>query len=252
MRASAEEKKQMASTNCDTPNDNRGHVHISKNALVRTWLTIFSAKGTRRSDLFRAQHHIYWDLFTWVMAAEFPREEISVITNMGATLVEPEGIRSRVPVTIVDTIRAGMRPALLCHEILLESGVIDESLVHEHHVIASRMTDSEGRVIGVDVDFSKADEPVKPESILIIPDPMLATGKTLSAIIARYHNDYPGMINKVIVVSMIAHQSGIDTILSHHPETHIFVGRIDPTLTEKGYIKPGAGGVGERMTGTKK
>lgn len=241
----------MASANCDS-NGSSGNVHISKNALVRTWLVTFCAKGTRRRDRIRAQHNIYWDLFTWAMAAEFPREELSTTTNMDAVLTEPAGIRSHVPVTVVDTIRAGMRPALLCHEILLESDVIDESLVHEHHVTASRRADAQGHVIGVDVNFDKADEPVKPKSIIIIPDPMLATGTTLAAVITRYHHDYPGMIDKVIVVSMIAHQKGIDTILAQHPETRIFVGRVDPGLTEKGYIIPGAGGVGELLTGTKK
>jgi len=161
-------------------------------------------------------------------------------------------VNSEVPVTIVDTIRAGIRPTLILHDMLLQSGIINEALVHEHHVVASRESDADGHVIGVKTDFSKADEPVKLGSILIIPDPMLATGTTLSAVIARYKQLWPNEIAKIVVVSLIAAPQGIQEIHREHPEVMIYVGRIDKGLTKKSYIVPGAGGLGELMTGTQK
>lgn len=227
------------------------NVHVSSSALVWTWLAKLSSRKTRRLEAIRLLGLIYQNLFSWLMADEFPREPMSVITRMNKRL-RGIGIKARVPVTIVDIIRAGMRPSLLCHELLLTSDVIDERLVHEHHIVASRKTDRKGRVIGVNYDDSKAQERVRPGSIVIIPDPMLATGGSLSAVIARYKDLYPGKVAKFIVVSLIATPKGIARIHKDHPEVVIYVGRIDPKLTPKSYIVPGAGGLGELMTGTKK
>lgn len=239
------------STHTANENGNNSNVHTSRNALVWTWLAHLCTKGTPRREIFTLLRHIYWDLFGWVMAAEFPKTELVVTTNMGAEL-RGIGIKAEVPVTIVDVIRAGMRPAAICHEILLESGVIDEHLVHEHHITAARKAGEHDEVVGVDVDYAKADEPVKPGSIVIFPDPMLATGTTLREIISRYKEKFPGCVDKFIVVSMIATPFGIENIHSVHPEVVIYAGRMDPELTAKGYIVPGAGGVGELLTGTKK
>lgn len=234
-----------------TGNENERNVHISRNALVWTWLAHFCTKGTPRRDLFVLMRHIYWDLFGWVVAAEFPKAELVSNTNMDATL-RGLGIKTEVPVTIVDVIRAGMRPSAICHEILLESGVIDESLVHEHHITAARIAGEHGEVVGVEVDYAKADEPVRPGSIVIFPDPMLATGTTLCEIISRYKERFPGCVTKFVVVNMIATPFGVKKIHSVHPEVVIYAGRMDQELTDKGYIVPGAGGVGELLTGTKK
>lgn len=239
------------SQSADRPNGHElgKNVHVSTNTLTWTWLAKLSAKKTRRLEAIRLLELIYWDLFCWVMAAEFPREPLTVVTRMNKHL-KGIGIKSRVPVTLVDVIRAGIRPTLVCHELLLTSDVVDEDLVHEHHVVASRKTNKHGQVIGTKYDFSKALEEVKSGSIVVLADPMLATGGSLAGIITRYKRRFPGKIAKFVVVSLIGTPQGIKHIHEKHPEVVIYLGRVDPKLTPESYILPGAGGLGELFAGT--
>jgi uracil phosphoribosyltransferase len=227
------------------------NLHTCSNTLVLTWLAKLSDKKTGRKEAIDLLTLIFRHLFTEMIGDEFPQQRHRVTTRMGARLTT-DMIDAKVPVTIVDLVRAGIRPTLILHELLLQSGIIDEDLVHEHHVIAARESDEAGHVKGVKTDFSKADEAVKPGSILVIPDPMLATGTTISAVITRYNQLWPTEIAKIIVVSLIAAPEGVEEIHRRHPEVKIYVGRVDHGLTDKGYIVPGAGGLGELMTGTQK
>ena len=87
-------------------------------------------------------------------------------------------------------------------------------------------------------------------SILIIADPMLATGASFSkALEGLLENGTPKEIH---FVTIIASQFGVDFIRRDYPNVNIWAGDIDEELTAKSYIVPGLGDAGDLCYGSKK
>ena len=87
--------------------------------------------------------------------------------------------------------------------------------------------------------------------ILIITDPMLATGGSLELAFGALLTH--GKPAKIYVASVIASQQAIDYVIRHLPEdrTTVFVAAIDPELNEHSYIIPGLGDAGDLAFGEK-
>jgi uracil phosphoribosyltransferase len=85
--------------------------------------------------------------------------------------------------------------------------------------------------------------------VLIVSDPMLATGASLVKAIQFLKT--AGNIKKLYIVCAIAAKKGIETVLAAHPEAQIWCGAIDEELSPKGYILPGLGDAGDLAYGSK-
>jgi uracil phosphoribosyltransferase len=85
-------------------------------------------------------------------------------------------------------------------------------------------------------------------SIVIILDPMLATGNTTIAAIDRLLETGASDIR---VLSLLSAPEGLAAVARAHPEIRIFTAAIDSHLDEHGYIVPGLGDAGDRIYGTK-
>jgi len=86
--------------------------------------------------------------------------------------------------------------------------------------------------------------------ILILCDPMLATGQSMAltykALLQR------GQPRHTHVVSIIASMAGVDYVKKHLPENvTIWCGAIDEELTSQSYIVPGIGDAGDLSFGEK-
>ena len=86
------------------------------------------------------------------------------------------------------------------------------------------------------------------ERDVILLDPMLATGNSTAAAVARVKE---AGATSIRLIALIAAPEGIERIHREHPEVHIVVAGIDRELNEKGYIVPGLGDAGDRLYGTK-
>ncbi len=85
--------------------------------------------------------------------------------------------------------------------------------------------------------------------ILIISDPMLATGASLVKTI-QYLKD-EGSPSAIHIVAAIACTVGIEYVKREAPSVTIWCGDIDDELTAKGYIVPGLGDAGDLAYGAK-
>ena len=83
---------------------------------------------------------------------------------------------------------------------------------------------------------------------VIVVDPMLATGNSVSAALTRIKEHGATHIR---FVSILAAPEGIKTLTENHPDVQIFTAAIDSHLDDHGYIVPGLGDAGDRMFGTK-
>jgi uracil phosphoribosyltransferase len=85
--------------------------------------------------------------------------------------------------------------------------------------------------------------------ILIISDPMLATGASLVKTIQHLQEE--GSPAHVHIVCAIACEVGIEYVKREAPTAHIWCGDIDAEITAKGYIVPGLGDAGDLAYGEK-
>ena len=85
--------------------------------------------------------------------------------------------------------------------------------------------------------------------ILIISDPMLATGASLVKTIQYLKEE--GSPKEIHIVTAIACTVGIEHVRREVPEAKIWCGAIDDELTAKGYIVPGLGDAGDLAYGAK-
>ncbi len=89
--------------------------------------------------------------------------------------------------------------------------------------------------------------PIKANSVVVITDPMLATGGSILHLLRRVAKKNP---KEMRVVSVIAAPEGIEAIRREFPHIEIFTASIDKKLNEVKYIVPGLGDYGDRYFGT--
>ena len=87
------------------------------------------------------------------------------------------------------------------------------------------------------------------DRILIISDPMLATGASLVKTIQYLKEE--GKPKAIHIVTAIACTVGIEYVIREVPEAIVWCGAIDDELTAKGYIVPGLGDAGDLAYGAK-
>lgn len=86
------------------------------------------------------------------------------------------------------------------------------------------------------------------ERLLIVIDPMLATGGSANAAIEALKKRG---CNQIKLMCLIAAPEGVEAVQKEHPDVDIYVAAIDECLDEHGYIVPGLGDAGDRLFGTK-
>jgi len=86
------------------------------------------------------------------------------------------------------------------------------------------------------------------ERLVIVIDPMLATGHTAVAALDRLKEHG---VTQIRYACVLAAPEGVDIVRSHHPDVAIWAAAIDERLNEHSYIVPGLGDAGDRIYGTK-
>ena len=85
------------------------------------------------------------------------------------------------------------------------------------------------------------------EAIVIVTDPMLATGGSAAAAIT---NIKKRGARKILLVCLVGAPEGVERIQKEHPDVDITLAALDQGLNENGYIVPGLGDAGDRLFGT--
>jgi uracil phosphoribosyltransferase len=86
------------------------------------------------------------------------------------------------------------------------------------------------------------------ERLVIVVDPMLATGNTAVAAVDRLKEQGA---SEVRFVCLLATPVGLANLHRHHPEVRVWTAAIDEQLNDHGYILPGLGDAGDRLYGTR-
>jgi uracil phosphoribosyltransferase len=86
------------------------------------------------------------------------------------------------------------------------------------------------------------------DRLVIVVDPMLATGNSAVAAVSRLKEEGA---NNIKFVCLLAAPEGIQAFGEAHPDVHIITAALDDRLNDHGYIVPGLGDAGDRLYGTK-
>ena len=95
--------------------------------------------------------------------------------------------------------------------------------------------------------YCKLPDPIS-ERIIIVTDPMLATGGSAADAIDLIKKNGG---KKIKFMCIIAAPEGVEVLAKAHPDVKIYIGHLDRELNENAYICPGLGDAGDRIFGTK-
>ena len=90
--------------------------------------------------------------------------------------------------------------------------------------------------------------PENKDRLVLLTDPMLATGGSACDAIGRLKADG---YTQIRMVCLVASPQGVQTVQSMHPDVDIYLASLDEGLNDKNYILPGLGDAGDRIFGTK-
>lgn len=103
---------------------------------------------------------------------------------------------------------------------------------------------------GFDIEVEYMSSPSLDDRILVISDPMLATGRSMVLVYKALLR--LGKPKAVHIVSVIASAEGLEYVRTHlPPNTRIWVAAVDEEMTAQAYIVPGLGDAGDLAFGTK-
>ena len=86
------------------------------------------------------------------------------------------------------------------------------------------------------------------ERVVLLLDPMVATGGTVESAIDYLKSQN---VRHIKLLCLLAAPEGIRRLLGKHPDVMIYTAALDKRLDDHGYIVPGLGDAGDRLFGTK-
>lgn len=90
--------------------------------------------------------------------------------------------------------------------------------------------------------------PQNKDRMVILTDPMLATGGSACDAIMRLKKDG---FNNIKLMCLVASPQGVKAVTDKYPDVDIYLASLDEGLNERNYILPGLGDAGDRIFGTK-
>lgn len=244
------------------------NVHLVGNPFLLSQLATLCAKGTYQPQINRLVAGLYTDLIKTVINAEFPRKAAAIPTRMIDStpqgIYQGEVIDPEVRAVTVNIARAGTLPSQVTFDLL--NTVLSPPLVRQDHIIMSRMLDEAEHVVGSNIGGAKIGGDID-DAFVLFPDPMGATGGSLSTAIRMYKDKVPGSPRKIVCINLIVTPEYLRRITKDHPDVVVYSLRLDRGMSppevfdtepgqlwekergldDKQYIVPGGGGFGELM-----
>lgn len=206
-----------------------------EHSLVSNWVAEIRDTEVQKDRMrFRRNLERIGEVAAYEISKRLPFSEKEVQTPLGIAVCK---MLDRQPV-LATILRAG----LPLHQGLLN--YFDQG--DNAFVSAYRKHDKDG-TFEISLDYLSS--PEIEDRILIISDPMLATGSSLVKSIQFLREE--GEPRSIHIVVAIACSVGIEYVRREIPTATIWCGDIDDELTAKGYIVPGLGDAGDLAYGVK-
>ena len=205
-------------------------VTVLNHPLITHKLAIMRMEETGHKD-FRENLDEIASLMAYEVCRDLPVQDVQVKTPMG--LCDTKMLDTEV--ILVPILRAGMG---------LVNGIMD--LIPTAKVGFIGLYRDEKTLEPVEY-FAKFPKELT-EGIVLVLDPMLATGGSAIAAVEMIKNR--GAKN-IKMVCLVGAPEGVTAFEKAHPDVDLYMAALDDHLNEIGYIVPGLGDAGDRIYGTK-
>ncbi|MBQ1877565.1 MAG: uracil phosphoribosyltransferase [Erysipelotrichaceae bacterium] len=205
-------------------------LHVLNHPLITHKLTTMRKIETGTKD-FRQYLDEIASLMAYEITKDLPLRPINIETPMGKTV----GYEMAQDVVLVPILRAGLGMVDGIQNMIPTAKVGHIGLYRDEETLEPHQY------------YAKFPKNIA-NSIVLILDPMLATGGSAKAAIDMVKKT--GATN-IKLINLVGVQEGIDVIEKAHPDVDIYLAAKDEKLNEIGYIVPGLGDAGDRIFGTK-
>ncbi len=204
--------------------------HHVRHPLIEHKLAILRDKNTTTKQFAELAEEIAM-LLTYEATKDLPVEKVEVETpleKMNAYMVSGKAVG------IVPILRAGLGMVSGVQKLIPNAKIGHIGLYRDHETCQP-------------VEYYCKLPTDAVQRLLLVVDPMLATGGSASDAIAMIKKRGVTRIKLCCIVSAPA---GIERILKDHPDVDLYVAAVDRELNEHCYILPGLGDAGDRLFGT--
>ena len=208
-----------------------GSVIVIDHPMVQHKLTLMRRKETSTGEFRRLLREIS-ALMGYEVTRDLPLEMVAIETPLAP--MEAPIVAGLKPV-LVSILRAGGGILEGILDVIPSARVGHIGLYRDHETLEA-----------VQYYFKMPDR--VDDRMVIVVDPMLATGHSAVAAVERIKSKSPKEVRFVCLVSA---PEGIEHFHEHHPDVPVWTAAVDSHLNEKGYIVPGLGDAGDRIFGTK-
>ena len=206
-------------------------ITIVRHPLVQHKLTKMRDRTTS-TQTFRALVREIATLLCYEVTRDLPTDMVAVETPIAAT--EAPVIAGK-KLVFAPVLRAGLQMA---------EGMLD--LVPSARLAHVGLYRDPLSLQAVEYDFKTPDDCA--QRLVIVVDPMLATGNTAIAAVERLKE---AGVCDMRFVCLLAARPGAEALRAAHPDVPIWAAGMDEELDGHGYIVPGLGDAGDRMYGTR-
>lgn len=212
--------------------------HIAKeNSVLNTFLSEIRDVCVQKDRMrFRRNIERIGEILGYELSKTLNYEERGIKTPLG----EKKTFLINDQIVICSVLRAGLplHQGLLNYFDNADSSFISAYRYHENNEDSFKII----------VEYLAS--PSLDNKILILADPMLATGRSLVSTYKTLRS--MGTPKEIHLVSAIAAAEGIAYIETHFDiDTHLWIADIDKDLNQRGYIVPGLGDAGDLSFGDK-
>lgn len=213
------------------------HILGKNSSLINQYIAEMRDVNVQSDSLrFRRNMERLGEIFAYEISKTLDWEEREIITSLGVANCETI---SNQPV-IATILRAGLP---------LHQGFLNAFDKAENaFVSAYRKHRKDGRF---DIKVEYISSPLLENKVLIINDPMLATGASM--VLSYKELCHKGQPKHTHIVSILASNQGVEYLKKNMPDDNytLWLGALDDELTAKAYIVPGLGDAGDLAFGSK-
>ena len=205
-------------------------LNILKHPLLTHKLTLLRRKETETKE-FRETLEEIAGLMAYEITRDLPLKDVTVETPIGPCSTQ-ELARD---VVLIPVLRAGLGMVNGISNLIPSARVGHIGMYRDH------------KTLEPNTYYSKFPDNLS-DAIVMVLDPMLATGGSATAAIQVLKDHGAKTIKLVCIVGA---PEGADRIRKDHPDVQIYLAGLDEKLNNNGYIVPGLGDAGDRLFGTK-
>lgn len=214
--------------------------HILTNPAIKSQVAFIQDKTTE-PEKYRARLSSIGAFMAYEISHLLDAEKIKVETSFGKV----DGIRLKDEnVIFVAILRASIPMVNGALKIFPHAQC---GMVSARRMLIKEGTNKSQAEFNVPVEYSNVPDITK-NSILIIPDPALASGSSVVKVLKSILKNVKP--KKIIVLSVVCAKEGVDNILKNYPQAEVYSSHLGKGLNTKGYIVPdGPGDAGDRSFG---